>query len=339
MSSTSLTLASVQFSLYAGLPIFSFGMIGNLINMCLLLPTQLNSCSFLLCISSLFNLIALSFGLLPRVISLGLGIDASPASMLWCKTRLFMSYIGSLGSLTCICLASIDRFLISCRNVRWRTRSTLRTTKIAIAIATFIIVAHSVPYLLFYTITESKTATGNITTRCTIVDTGFVLYGNYVVRPILLSILPGTILIATGSLTYRNVTSITAVHLRDTFQRSLTAMLLLQIIVVVVPIIPFAAINIYQTATSSLVKTSDRLAQENLISNVSNITLYISYASNFYIYLICAPFYRRSFLRLILCSHDQNQHTNRVGSTREHLEMNIGSAAKHLPRSVPPTVN
>ncbi|UJR19842.1 hypothetical protein I4U23_022975 [Adineta vaga] len=248
------------------------------------------------------------------------GIDASSTSILWCKSRLFMSYIGSFGSVTCICFASIDRFLISCRNVKWRNRSKLSRARIAIAVATLIIVAHNIPYLLFYTIIESKTAAGNITTRCSVVNTDFVLYGNYIIRPVLLSILPGTILILTGSLTYRNLTSITVAHLRGTFQRSLTSMILLQIIVVIIPIIPFATINLYQTVTSSAVKTSDRIAQETLVSNIT-------------------PFYRRDFIRFISCSYDQNQHTNRIGpGTRDQLEMNTVFIVKHLPRSVQPAM-
>jgi hypothetical protein len=140
----------------------------------------------------------------------------------------------------------------------------LKTAKIVILLAILVIIAINIPYLLFYTIVEVKSATDNITTKCSAINSNFVLYGNYFVRPILLGILPGTVLIITGLLTYRNITSIANIQLRGTFQRSLTSMILVQIIVVVMPIIPFATIDIYQTVTSSMVKTPYRLAQETL---------------------------------------------------------------------------
>jgi hypothetical protein len=335
MSSASFTFVGIEFSIYVGLPIFGLGIIGNLINLCLLFSTRSISCSFLLFIASFFNLIALSVGLLPRVLSIGFGIDASSTSMIWCKSRLFLSYTGTLTSIACICFASIDRFLMSCRSVAWRNRSKLNTAKIAILISVLVIIANNIPYLLFYTIVQVTTATGNTTTRCSLINPSFVLYGNYFLRPVLLSILPGTILIITGLLTYRNITSITGVQLRSTLQRNLTSMILMQIFVVVIPIIPFATINIYQTVTSSVVKSSYRLAQETLAADISNIILYVSYASNFYVYLISGSSYRRDFLRFVLFCYRQNHWNNHIGTMeREQVQMNTASVAKRLPRSV-----
>ncbi|CAF2913505.1 unnamed protein product [Rotaria sp. Silwood2] len=224
MSSTSFTITSTQFSIFAGLPIFIFGVIGNLINIGVLFSSLSNSCSFLLFIASFFNIIALSAGLLPRVLAIGFGIDPSLTNLICCNT----------------------------------------------------------------------------TTRCSSTNPGLVFYGNYFVRPVLLSILPGTILGISGWLTYRNITSITRIQIRSTFQRSFTSMILLQIFTVVIPIIPFATMNIYQVITSSMTKSSYRIAQETLVLDISNIILYISYASNFYVYLISASSYRRDFMRLVL---------------------------------------
>jgi hypothetical protein len=61
-------------------------------------------------------------------------------------------------------------------------------------------------------------------------------------------------------------------------------MILLQIVTVIIPIIPFVTISIYQIITSTMVKASYRLAaQEALLFNIANIILYISCASNFYV--------------------------------------------------------
>lgn len=332
MSSTSFSIISTQFSIYAGLPICIFGMIGNLINLRLLFSTRSNASSFLLLVSSFFNIIALSEGLLPRILAISFNIDPSSTSMLWCKSRLFITSCVTMSSFTCLCFASIDRFFASCRSVVWRNRSKLSTTKIATLISILVIFASNIPLLLFSTIIQVKTSIGSTTTVCAIINPDLVIYLNYILRPVLLGLLPCIILSTAGWLTYRNITSITGLQLRGTFQRSLTSMILLQIVTVVIPIIPFATINIYQVATSSIVKSSYRLAQEALAFNITNIILYISCASNFYVYLISASSYRRDFLQLVLFCYDRN---NRVGIiTREQLEMNALSVTKRLPRSV-----
>ncbi len=93
--------------------------------------------------------------------------------------------------------------------------------------------------------------------------------------------------------------------------------------------------NIYQTITSSVVKTADRLARETLASDIGNIILYVSYASNFYVYLISASSYRQDFKRFILFCYGQNYWNNRIGMmTRQQIEINTASMAKQLPRSV-----
>jgi hypothetical protein len=193
----------------------------------------------------------------------------------------------------------------------------------------------NVPFLLFYTIIEVKTATGNITTKCSPVNPGLVLYVNYFLRPVICSVLPGTILSVVGWLTYRNITSITNIQLRGSFQRGLTSMILLQTITTVIPIIPFATMNIYQVLTSSMVKTSYRLAQESLVLDISNIILYVSYASTFYVYLISASSYRRDFRRLVLFCYTQTHWDNRIGPMpREQLALNTVTMVQQLPRSV-----
>ena len=240
-----------------------------------------------------------------------------------------------MASLTCLCFASIDRYFVSCRSVIWRNRSKLNTTKISILIATLVIVASNVPLAIFYTIIEVKTVTGSTIRTCSLINPGLVIYTSYVFRPFLLSILPGIILSITGWLTSRNITSIAVIQLRGTFQRSLTSMILLQIVVVIIPIIPFATITIYQILTSSMVKSSYRLAQEGLVFNITNILLYISYASNFYVYLISSSSYRRDFLQFILFCYDQNHWNNRIGpTTREQLQLNTASMIKQLRRSI-----
>lgn len=329
------TTISIQFSIYAGFSIFGFGIIGNLINICLLFSTRSNSCSFILLIASIFNILALAFGLLPRVLSTGFSIDISSTNLIWCKSRLFFSYIGAIGALTCLCFASIDRYLVTCRSVIWRNRSKLVSAKIAIFITVSVLISMNIPFLIYYTIVQSNTSSGSIITRCSVVDANFALYTNYIVRPVFLGLLPGGVLIIIGLLTYRNITSLTNAHVRGTFQRTLVSMIFLQIIVVVIPIVPFAVFNIYQTLSSSITKSSYQLDQETLASNIGGILLYVSYASNFYVYLISASSYRQDFIQFVLFCYNQNHRNRRISPiTRQQLELNTTSKIRHLRHSI-----
>jgi hypothetical protein len=95
MASTSFTIINTQFTIYAGLPICIFGLIGNLINLRILFATRSNASSFLLFVSSFFNIIALARGLLPRILAIAFNIDASTTSIIWCKSRSFLIDISS----------------------------------------------------------------------------------------------------------------------------------------------------------------------------------------------------------------------------------------------------
>ncbi|CAF1582128.1 unnamed protein product [Adineta steineri] len=334
MSTSSFTNTGTLFGIYAGLGLAFFGITGNIVNIYLLYPTRSIPSSYLLFIASFFNIITLGEALLQKVLSLGFSVDGSSTIMAWCKSRFFVSFTVTLISLTCVCLASIDRFFVTCRSAVWRNRSKLITAKIALLISIVVITSINVPILIYTTITETTSSTGVITRKCSVVNPDFVIYQNWVLRPILPGILPGIILGITGWLTYRNVASATGQQLRDTFQRGLTSMVLLQIIVIVIPLAPFAIMSIYQPLTASVPKSAYRVAQETLVSNITNILLYISYASNFYVYLISAPSYRQKFLQLFKCCYHKNHQNNRVGTrTKEQLGTNRLSIQKQiLPR-------
>jgi hypothetical protein len=119
-------------------------------------------------------------------------------SITWCRGRYFITYTATIPSLTCLCFSSINKFFITCRNVRWRNRSKLSTAKIATLIASLVIMASNIPFLLYFTILQTKTSTGSTATVCSLVSSCALAYVNYILQPVLLSLLPGIILIITG---------------------------------------------------------------------------------------------------------------------------------------------
>ncbi|CAF1021544.1 unnamed protein product [Adineta ricciae] len=300
MASTSLIFIGSQFCIYSGFIILKLGLIGNLINLFVLFSTRTNPCSFLLWLASIFNIITLLAGLLPRILSIGFSVDASSTSLMWCKSRWFLSYTSAFTSLTCICFASIDRYLVSSQYIQWHHRSKLKTAKLAIVIATSVIMLIHIPFIAFYHIIQVNNSNGNVIyQQCFGTNTAWNSYVNYFTRPMLGSIMPGTVLAVTGWRTYLNIKLRMLVHPGGTFQRGLTTMILLQSILIIIPVVPFSIIIIYQIATTSTSKTAYRLAQETVVFNIANIFLYISYASNFYVYFFSAKSYRKELFRLV----------------------------------------
>ncbi|CAF0989810.1 unnamed protein product [Adineta ricciae] len=314
MSSTSLIFFGSQFCIYFGFIILKLGLIGNLSNLFVLFSTRTNPCSFLLWFASISNIITLLTGLLPRILSIGFSVDASSTSLTWCKSRWFLSYTSAFTSLTCICFASIDRYLVSCQYMQWHNRNKLKTAKLAILIATSVIMLTHIPFIVFYHIIQVNNSNDNVIYQCSGTNAAWTSYVNYFTRPMLGSIMPGTVLAVTGWRTYLNIKSRMLVHLGGTFQRGLTSMILLQSILIIIPVVPFSIIVIYQIATTSTNKTAYRLAQETMVFNIANILLYISYASNFYVYFFSAKSYRKELLRFV--SHFVCCRSNRVEMRR-----------------------
>ncbi|CAF1586051.1 unnamed protein product, partial [Didymodactylos carnosus] len=67
------------------------------------------------------------------ILTYGFDIDFTVSSLIWCKLRLYLRQTFALISLTCICLATIDRYLITCQEFHVRRISqTLSTLPLSI---------------------------------------------------------------------------------------------------------------------------------------------------------------------------------------------------------------
>lgn len=121
-----LNVAEILFA-YVGLGIFILGTIGNLINVisfARLESLKTLASSLFLLVSFFGSQIVLTFGLLTRVIRGFSGVDPVYTSIILCKIRWWIRTTGGAVSLTCVCLAAIDRYFFSCHDIhrhRWIT--------------------------------------------------------------------------------------------------------------------------------------------------------------------------------------------------------------------------
>ena len=267
MSSTNIIIR--RMTMYGGFPIFICGTIGNLLNLILLWETRQNSCGLIFLYSSIINCIVLFYGLFTRILSVGFDLDWSSHNLIWCKTRVAFTQTGFLISLTCLCLSSLDRFLSSCREEKYRKLSCLSLAGL---------------------------------TSCSLIpNQAFLNYQIYVSLPIYLGAFPAGTLIITGLLTYRNLTKLQNDRQRQLIQKQLTIMMLIQIPVVLCSMLPYVVFITYSSMTSTYPKSAYQRSVESLMTHVVTLLCYMTYACPFYVYLASSKSFRENFKRLICC--------------------------------------
>ncbi|CAF0824740.1 unnamed protein product [Adineta ricciae] len=306
-SVASLTLISQQFTIYFGIPVFIFGLIGNCFNILMFSSRKLflfSPCQLYLLAGSISSLFVIVTPLLLRIL-IGLQYDLTKTNLFLCKARQYLGHVFILASLTYVSLATIDRYLISCRETRFRQMSKMSTARL-LCIATVVFWSlHGLPIVIMVNIYP---AAGNQTV-CVNRSTIYGYYLNYFIILILYNILPLAIFVIFGWLTWRNIHQI---HQRrvgpeqqhlPTNQRQesrLTRMLLLQICSISLSTIPYTINSLYTAITNQIQKDSLRAAQESLSATVTSLLFYLNFSISFYVYLSSSKSLRIKFFRELL---------------------------------------
>ncbi|CAF3998039.1 unnamed protein product [Rotaria sordida] len=289
MSSNNALIRSI--TIYAGFPIFIGGILGNLLNVRFLWRTRHNPCGFIFLIASFINCIVLFYGLLTRILSIGFNLDWSTTNRIWCKTRLAFTQASTSISLSCICLATIDRFLVSCRQDKYRKLSKLSTARLAIIIIIIFWFGHSVPYLVYAELLPSLT-TGLIS--CSFIpNKEFTNYRMYITLPIYTGLFPSLILVIIGIMTYKNINTLQINRQRQLLQKQLTSMMLMQIPILLFTILPYIAFTEYTLLTTTMIKSQDKKNIENLFANIFPLIFYITFACPFFVFFASSKSFRQ----------------------------------------------
>jgi hypothetical protein len=281
---------------YLGLVILVFGTIGNIINVISFARLEslktLASSLFLLA-SFIGSQCVLTFGLLTRVISGFSGIDPVNTSISICKARWFIRTTGGAVSLTCVCLAAIDRYFLSCYNVRRHRWITIKRARWAIFFSICFWSSVFSSYAVYYTIPTNSS--------CTIADPIFAYFASCF-NLLHYSILPLSILTIFCLLTWRNLGQQPATYLRGGVRLydQVTRMLIAQSIGICLTSFPNMIWQIYSVSSTSITKNSLRAAQENLINTICVLVGFSTHAITFYVYLIASSTFRKNVKEMFL---------------------------------------
>ncbi|CAF0799418.1 unnamed protein product [Rotaria sp. Silwood1] len=290
-------------------PIFQIilGTFGNILNILIFTRRTLrnNPCSLYFLASSINNIFVLYVATLTRLLSSGWKIDPTNYNLTLCKLRIFFVYSSLALIQWFMVLASIDRYLSSCQNARYRQMSSISIARKVIGLTILIIaLAH------FHTFIWWSVDYIGSKTYCNIFIYDYEI-AFQVFFLILTCALPPFLMALFGTLTILNVrklrTQVTPLNndvrnerLRSK-DRQLIIMLLIQILVTILCTLPFSVVNITSMIFQYLVTLSDYGdAINTFYSNIGRLVNYFNPVVGFYIYTLSSQTFRSELKCMIM---------------------------------------
>ena len=238
-----------DYSLYSLGLISTFGLLGNILNICLfstLTIFQSSPAAFYLIVESIANTVLLLVIFVSRYSFFMYGnTDPARFSLVWCKLRLILGQSYGLLSLFVVCCAAFDQFLSTHYQYRFRRLSSLSLSRSLVWFSIGFAALHTIPFGVY---TQIK---GRI---CDVFDVHLVRYYSFVYYPILHGFLPIVVAGLLSLLAYRNVRQVIRRQLpndRRRRDRQLTAMIFVRVICFVALLFPFTAHRVYQLNTQT----------------------------------------------------------------------------------------
>lgn len=239
------TLIDKEIYIDLGSIVFICGVIGGILNIIVFLSLQTfreNSGSFYLIIMSFVNVGYLITNLLPILLIQISNIDASSTSLFYCKFQKYFVTICITISMTCFCLSTMDQYCTTSSRRRFQQWCNMKLAKRLVIIFSLFWILHATPYLFLFYHNKSPT-TGK--TTCTMSNRIYIQYRSYFIVLILFGILPLSISMFFGIMSFLNIQQISHYTLplvRRELNKQLTKMVLTEVIVNCVVQIPYIII-------------------------------------------------------------------------------------------------
>jgi hypothetical protein len=290
------------FNGYVMLSLIVIGTIGNLLNIFVFIRLKtLRHMSISIFLISEFtsSLVLLWSSRFPRCILSITGVDPLVGSIVYCKIRWLFGRWGLNMPLTCLCLTSIDRFLSTSRNARYRRLFTVQRAYLIVIIFSVAYLSICIPDSIYYS-GYSCTALANARA----IFKQFLAYFDLSIT----NVLSMVVLSIFSLLTWYNLW-LTRHNRRNQLQQQVNRMMLAEFTMAIITTLPNFIYNIYTQITQFVEKSQLRLAEETLWTNVSVVLSFTMNVGTFYVYMIVSPAYRRN-VRTALCSKRENQVTS-----------------------------
>lgn len=243
---SSLDFITKQTYIYGGITIITTGLIGHILNLCIFFSLRTfreNSSSIYLIFMSILNIIQLCITVLSRTMTGIYGSDGTNLSIVWCKFRQFLSHFSQILSLTCFCLVTIDQYCATSPYQHFRKFCQIKIAQFLVLLFASIWFIHAIPYLIFFDLTVSNTGQ----TSCVMTNSTYTQYRTYAILLLFVGFFPIVITMIFGSMAFYNVQNIsyyTVPLVRREFDKQITAMVLVQVIINFFILLPNTVINV-----------------------------------------------------------------------------------------------
>ena len=292
-----------------GISMYIFGLIGNILNICVFTvwyhprkrTNQINNNNvrtsnspLYLLVLSCANFIEIIYPLLTRIVFDGLQHPKTKQNeFLTCKFRYYILHTSDSISLICICMATLDRYLISSGEVRLRQLSrTRKQTKLILLGIIFFIILHNIPIVIYYKV--------SLNGDCMITSRIYSYYYLFIIQIFLHGIFPICFLSIFGGLTYKQLKQIHHANIQRNFNsdKQLSRMLLLLSTAILISSIPYCIQNIHLVTSSDF---SQPLTSYSFLFYYLAALLYFTNAVlSFYIFFISTPNFRKQLKQIFL---------------------------------------
>ena len=299
MDVASIEILTDHITSYTPYVLLFFGNIGCICNFITFTAERLrrNSCGWYFLMSALFDFLYINFGLFTKLTVEQYGSTLRKTNVVWCRMRVFLTWVLPLVATSYLVLASIDRCLSTSANTRLRSFSQIR-------------VAHRitcVPIILHGLTTSHQFVYYDLRPTCSPLP-GVYLYVLSIYSIVWTALIPQTIMLVFGLITYYNVRKSRGrlVHLmerkRTRTDSHMITMTLVQVLCSSILLNIRTADYSYQRLTTGVTKDSYRLAVETLLFQISSYMFYLNFCKSFFVNTLSSRLFRRVFIEhLIIC--------------------------------------
>ena len=274
-----------HFNRYFLIPVFVLGIGGNLLNLFVFSHRTLrsNPCACLFLFVSIGNIVCVTSGVVFRILS-GWSADLTSSVDWLCKSRVFIVWSSRSFVMWTLAFASLDRWLVSCRSVRYRRMSNMKNTARGISLIFLFSLLISVDLFVCY-----EANLPNTPLKCYVRTELCRLLTDFVLAIIIYTI-PLALMSLFGLLTVHNVRQLRTQRIRPSnisrVDQRLLRMLLIQILVLTTFTLPFAIQRLYSTLTINEDKSPVQQAIENFAFSLLFILSFAACDTPFFIFTL-----------------------------------------------------
>ena len=275
--------------------IMVIGVVGNSLNIAVLTGPALygHACSRYFLALSCNNLFYTSVLLTYRLLADGYQLDATKISLISCKLITYIYQTSLLSSPYFIVLASIDRYCASSTNANLRKFSNVKITRRAILLVIIVIMLFYIGTLILIDVRQTDTF------GCRIRADTIYKQIYTIMQVVVLGIIAPCLMLVFGAMTIYNTKRVgiipTGISRHRRTEKQLARMLLLQVSTHIILTLP-TCVTYLILVTPNTISTTKIFYFARIMSQ---LLLYLSYTTAFFLYVISAQMYRKELMKLV----------------------------------------